>query len=141
LKDSSVCKLICTSLHNRIHPFIRYDTGDLIEPISHQRGSLAFRISEGRVGDFVIDRSGLKVSLTAIIFGRHHVAFKRLKHLQVRQNVPGQITLLVVPRTSDTNIVKLRQSFDFSGLNFDWEIEIIGAPVRTPAGKIQLKVC
>lgn len=141
LKDGSGCRLVCTSLHNRAHPFIRYDTGDLIEPISRQRGSLAFRINEGRIGDFVVDRLGLKVSLTAIIFGRHHAAFESLQHLQVRQNVPGQITLLVVPRTSNINLATLRQSFDFSGLNLDWEIEIIDSPVRTLAGKIRLKIC
>jgi phenylacetate-CoA ligase len=141
LKDDSGCRLVCTSLHNRAHPFIRYDTGDLVEPISRQRGSLAFRISEGRIGDFVVDRLGLKVSLTAIIFGRHHAAFESLQHLQVRQDVPGQITLLVVSRTSNINLATLRQSFDFSGLNLDWEIEIIDSPVRTLAGKIRLKVC
>ncbi len=140
-KDNPLFRLVCTSLHNQIHPFIRYDTGDLVEPISHQRGSLVFCIREGRIGDFVIDRSGLRVSLTAIIFGRHHVAFEYLKHLQVRQYVPGQITLLVVPRTSDIDLVTLRQNFDFSGLNLDWKIEIISAPVRTLSGKIQLKVC
>lgn len=140
LKDDSGCRLVCTSLHNGAHPFIRYDTGDLIEPISRQRGSLAFRISEGRIGDFVVDRLGLKVSLTAIIFGRHHAAFESLQHLQVRQDSPGRITLLVVPRSLSRDPSLLRQGFDFSGLNLDWELEIIGAPVRTPAGKIRLKV-
>ena len=141
LKDDSGCRLVCTSLHNRAHPFIRYDTGDLIEPISRQRGSLAFRVSEGRIGDFVVDRLGLRVSLTAIIFGRHHAAFESLQHLQVRQNDPGRITLLVVPRTLNIDLATLRQRFDFSGLNLDWEIEIIDSPIRTLAGKIRLKVC
>ena len=139
--DGSGDRLVCTSLHNRTHPFIRYDTGDLIEPISHQRGSLAFHIREGRVGDFVLDRAGKKLALTSIIFGRHHIAFESLQHLQVSQNFPGRITLLVVPRSSNFDLAALSRSFDFSGLNLDWEIEIIDSPVRTPAGKIRLKVC
>ena len=139
--DGSGDRLVCTSLHNRIHPFIRYDTGDLIESISVQRGSLAFHIREGRVGDFVLDRAGKKQALTSIIFGRHHIAFDSLQHLQVRQDVPGRITLLIVPRYSNFSLVTLSQGFDFSGLNLDWQIEIIDAPVRTPAGKIRLKVC
>lgn len=133
-------RLVCTSLHNRAHPFIRYDTGDLIEPISQLRGSLAFRIREGRIGDFVIDRLGLKVGLTAIIFGRHHSAFEGLQHLQVRQDAPGRITLLVVPRSPISDTSALRQGFDLSGLHLDWELEVIEAPVRTLAGKIRLKV-
>ena len=139
-KDDSECRLVCTSLHHRAHPFIRYDTGDLIEPISRQRGSLAFRIREGRIGDFVIDRLGLKVSLTAIIFGRHHAAFERLQHLQVLQNFHGRITLLVVPLSSSCDPSVLKQGFDFSGLNLDWDLEIVTAPIRTTAGKIRLKV-
>lgn len=136
----SGCKLVCTSLHNRIHPFIRYDTGDLVDSLHHQRGALAFSIREGRIGDFVLDRAGNKLALTSIIFGRHHVAFERLQHLQVRQDFPGQITLLVVLRSSCCDLSVLRQGFDFSGLNLDWKIEIIPNPIRTPVGKILLKV-
>lgn len=134
------CHLVSTSLHNRIHPFVRYDTGDLIKPLVQHAGSLAFRISEGRVGDFVTDRNGERHSLTAIIFGRHHRAFEHLQHLQVRQDSPGAITLLATPKDPRVAHDKLWEGFDLVGLDMDWKLEIRNAPVRTPAGKIQLKV-
>jgi phenylacetate-CoA ligase len=140
IEDSSVYCLVCTSLHNRVHPFIRYDTGDLIEPISHLGGSLAFRISEGRVGDFVVDRHGNKHALTAIIFGRHHDAFEHLQHLQIRDEGQGRITLVVTPRDSTVEADTLIQGFDLNDLDIEWRLQIVDAPVRTQAGKIRLKI-
>lgn len=133
-------RLVSTSLHNRVHPFIRYDTGDLVEPISCVGGSLAFRISEGRVGDFVLDRQQRRLSLTSIIFGRHHSAFDQLLHLQVKQDIPGRLTLLAVGRSDSLDIEDLRGGFDFTGLDLEWRIELLDAPLRTASGKIKLKV-
>jgi len=134
------CRLVCTSLYNRVHPFIRYDTGDLIEPVSQSGGSLAFRIKEGRVGDFVLDRQGNKLALTAIIFGRHHSAFEFLRHLQVRDDGQGRIALLVTPRDSTVDVETLRKGFDLDDLDIEWQLEMVGAPIRTQAGKIRLKI-
>ncbi|MDD2768311.1 MAG: hypothetical protein PHT19_06230 [Methylococcus sp.] len=133
-------RLVCTSLHNRAHPFIRYDTGDLIEPVSQQGGSLAFRITDGRVGDFVLDRHGKRHSLTAIVFGRHHAAFDLVKHLQLREDAPGFVTLMVTPRDAAVDRTTLRQGFDLDDLDIEWKLEVVEAPVRTQAGKIRLKI-
>ena len=133
-------RLVCTSLHNFVHPFIRYDTGDLIQPVFKFGASLAFRIVEGRVGDFVTDRNGRRLSLTSIIFGRHHSGFDDLLHLQVRQDAPGRITLLIVPRSLPVDVEAARANFDFSGLDLDWRLELLAEPLRTSAGKIRLKV-
>lgn len=134
-------RLVSTSLHNHIHPFIRYDTGDLVEPVSQVGGSLAFRITEGRVGDFVHDRLGRRHSLTAIIFGRHHAAFEFVQHLQVRELCHGIVTL-VVSRRRGCNMDKaeLLGAFDLDDLDIKWEIEIVNEPIRTKAGKIKLKL-
>jgi len=138
--QGSECRLVCTSLHNRVHPFIRYDTGDLVEPVSHCGGSLAFRITEGRVGDFIHDRQGRRHSLTAIIFGRHHEAFSLVRHLQVREDAPGVATLVVTPRTSAVDESALRQGFDLDDLDIEWRFQLVSEPVRTQAGKIRLKI-
>lgn len=133
-------RLVCTSLHNLVHPFIRYDTGDLISPVFSDGGALAFRIREGRVGDFVEDRNGRQLSLTSIIFGRHHAAFNDALHLQVRQTHPGHITLLVVPKVLPGDPAGLMAGFDFTGLALGFDIQILDKPVRTAAGKLKLKV-
>jgi len=133
-------RLICTSLHNRAHPFIRYDTGDVVEPVSERACSIAFRVTEGRVGDFVTDRRGNRHSLTAIIFGRHHPAFERLRHLQIRDDGQGRIMLLATPIGTAVSADDLWQGFDLSDLDMDFRLTIIAEPIRTSAGKILLKV-
>lgn len=133
-------RLVCTSLHNQVHPFIRYDTGDRIAPVSQGGASLAFRIREGRIGDFVEDRVGRRLSLTSIIFGRHHAAFNDVLHLQVRQTHPGHITLLIVPQQMPGDVARLLGGFDFTGLDLGFDIEVMDKPLRTAAGKLKLKV-
>jgi phenylacetate-CoA ligase len=133
-------RLVGTSLHNRVHPLIRYDTGDLIEPISVNGGALSFRITEGRVGEFVSDRSGRRHSLTALIFGRHHPAFDHLRHVQVRDHGEGRVSLVVTPRNPATTSDVLRPLFDLSNVDIAWTVEVVDAPVRTVSGKIRLLI-
>ncbi|WP_416137210.1 hypothetical protein ACM26W_11920 [Halomonas sp. HK25] len=140
IDQSSEQHLVATSLHNRVHPFIRYDTGDLIEPLSQQGGALEFRITEGRVGDFVRDLQGKRHSLTAIIFGRHHPSFSFLQHIQVREESPGNITLVATPQDKAISPQKLMSGFDLDDLDIQWQLEVVESPVRTPAGKIRLKI-
>jgi len=138
--QGNLCKLVCTSLHNKSHPFVRYDTGDLIELISDECGVLTFRIAEGRVGDFIVDADGQRHSLTAIIFGRHHMAFQFLRHLQVRQESTGVVTLIITPKDPSVEEEYLLKGFDLSDLNIEWLVEKVENPVRTSVGKIRLKV-
>ncbi|WP_162899997.1 CoF synthetase [Halomonas sp. JS92-SW72] len=133
-------RLICTSHHNFTHPFIRYDTGDLVEPVCFSEPSLAFRITEGRVGDFIIDRQGKRHSLTAIIFGRHHSAFSLLKHLQVREDSRGEISLVATPQDMAISTQRLMAGFDLDDLDINWNLEVVESPIRTQAGKIRLKI-
>ena len=138
--DGQAWRLVGTSLHNRTHPFIRYDTGDRIRPIHSEAGVLTFRIEEGRLGDFIHDRDGNRHSLTAVMFGRHHPAFRLIRHVQVRETAPGEIALLITPKDLDCDVGTLREGFKLEGLNMTWNLQILDAPVRTTAGKIRLKV-
>lgn len=133
-------RLVATSFDNLSHPFIRYDTGDIVEPISEGPQGLIFSIAEGRVGDFIYDRRGLPHSLTAVIFGRHHAAFSQIRHVQVCQVMPGKAILLVTANAPGANPEVLRNDFDLSGLDIEWEIQLLSEPVRSAAGKIKLKV-
>lgn len=137
--DGKAYRLVVTSYHNRVHPFIRYDTGDLIEPISQIGGVLTFRIAQGRIGDYITDNSGKRHSLTAIIFGRHHEAFNKIQHVQVRQEDSNLITLVVTPNNKE-QAQEIKAGFDLADLPFTWQFEFVEEPVRTPAGKIRLKI-
>lgn len=138
---SNSSRLVVTSFQNFCHPFIKYDTGDLVEPLSKPFQPLVFRVSEGRVGEFILDRFGKKHSLTAIIFGRHHSAFDSISHIQIRQIADGYAEVLITPlsRTS-LNLDSVSQGFDFSNIPIDFVFKFIEKPIRTSAGKIRLKV-
>ncbi|WP_404398446.1 hypothetical protein [Idiomarina loihiensis] len=139
-KLQSKYKLVSTSLHNRVHPFIRYDTGDLVDVIDSDKkiGKLEFRVTGGRVGEFVIDKDGVKHSLTAIIFGRHHRAFSEASHLQICQPKEGELIFVITVGCQRSGLTL--SSFDLKGLNFDFSILLVRSPIRTLNGKIKLKL-
>jgi len=133
--EGDTYRLVATSTHNLASPFIRYDTGDLIEPTFKDGLLECFRIKEGRNSDSVIDKNGRPISLTGLIFGRHHRAFDHSEHVQVRQPAPGKIEILVTSKEIRENWAEL---FDFSNAFFDVNFTQIDSPVRTPLGKVQL---
>jgi phenylacetate-CoA ligase len=135
IPDGESYRLVATSTNNFATPLIRYDTGDLIEP-NFKDGLLeSFRIKEGRNSDSVIDINGRSISLTGLIFGRHHKAFNHSEHIQVSQPAPGKIEILITSKETRSSWGDL---FDFSNSFFDVSFKQIESPIRTPAGKVQL---
>jgi phenylacetate-CoA ligase len=132
--------LVGTSFDNPWSPFIRYDTGDSIEPVEQDRGLLlSFRIASGRVGEFVLDRNGTPISLTALVFGRHHKGFDRAEFIQISQNQPGAATFHVTVRNSRTS-AELAEWFDTRDVAIDFTFESRKRPWRTPQGKVALLI-
>lgn len=133
--------LIGTSFHNFEMPLIRYDTGDLVEATKISTGGMVeeFAIKEGRSGDFIEDKNGKKIPLTALIFGRHHKAFDVADYIQIGQMEPGKATLYVtmkdVREQGDWG-----QLFDLTTVDIDFEFKVIEKPIRTAIGKLKLRV-
>ena len=135
IQEGDECSLVGTGYYNQASPFIRYDTGDLITPVKVNSGVLeSFEISSGRVGDFIIDTNGTRISLTALIFGRHHRAFSKADFIQVRSVSPGKATLVV---TGDS--VKL-EDFDLTNISVVFDLEIVEKPFKTKTGKLPLLI-
>lgn len=135
IPEGDTHRLIATSTHNFASPFIRYDTGDLIDPTFKDGLLESFRIKEGRNSESVIDMNARSISLTGLIFGRHHKAFEYSEHIQVRQSMAGKIDIFITSKTKRTDWADL---FDFSNAFFDITFSQIDTPIRTPAGKVQL---
>ncbi|NQZ48909.1 MAG: CoF synthetase [Moritella sp.] len=130
--------LIGTTIHNEIGPLIRYDTGDIIEPLAYKNGLLeSFKITEGRTGEFVTDKNGRNISLTALIFGRHHDIFGSADFIQVQQSEVGQLIIFVTTNNPTLNCAAL---FDSQGIEMDINFEIVNKPFKTKAGKVPLIV-
>jgi phenylacetate-CoA ligase len=134
-------RLVGTSFDNMAGPFIRYDTGDYVEPFFEKGHLAAFRVKEGRVGDFVVDRNGRRVSLTALVFGRHHELFSWARFLQVRQERPGEATIMVTcPVGGVRTEEEIRRGFDGSNVAIEFGFEVRREPFRTVGGKVPLLV-
>jgi len=133
--------LIGTSFHNFDMPLIRYDTGDLVEATRVSSGGLVeeFAIKEGRSGDFIEDKHGKKIPLTALIFGRHHKAFDVADYIQIGQIEPGQATLYVTMKNREIS-GDMAKLFDLTNVDVDFEFEVVERPVRTAMGKLKLRV-
>lgn len=133
--------LIGTSFHNFDMPLIRYDTGDMVEATKVSEGGLVeeFAIKEGRSGDFIEDKNGKKIPLTALIFGRHHKAFDVADYVQIGQTEPGKATLYVTMKDREVggDMAKL---FDLTNVDVDFEFKVVERPVRTGMGKLKLRV-
>ncbi|MFL7020130.1 phenylacetate--CoA ligase family protein [Vibrio cyclitrophicus] len=133
---SGESKLIGTSYYNYNSPFVRYDTGDRITDEEFESGILkSFKISSGRVGDIIFDKNGNPISLTALIFGRHHDAFNVIEFLQVFQSKDGFATLCI----TSINPVNI-DMFDLKNIDMDFEIKIMETPFKTAAGKVPLLI-
>ena len=114
-----VGRLVTTGFNNYGMPFIRYDTGDLGELVSRAGGIVTLSQVMGRSQDYIIDKNKLKHNLIATIYRYNINAFKKIKRWQIRQDVPGEITLIVIPSSNFTkmdeqeilNSVELFKSF------------------------------
>lgn len=89
-------RIITTGFCNYGMPFIRYDTGDLGKISSRNGGVITFENIEGRSQDHLIDKNNNKINLIASIYGYKMQAFKRIKRWQIKQDVPGEIELLII---------------------------------------------
>lgn len=134
-------QLIGTSYYNFVCPMIRYNTEDGIEVIDSTNEILeSFKILDGRVGEFVLDRNGKKIPLTGLIYGRHHRLFNYCRSLQISQQSPGlsKIHYCALPGVDLPEPASAL--FDSSGVEIDFSYESCAEPIRTKAGKIGLLV-
>lgn len=131
--------LVGTSYYNYASPLVRYDTGDLILPETQDGILSSFSIESGRVGEYVLDKSGQKVFLTALIFGRHHEAFNYVTHVQVFQPRSGLVLVLISHRTANLG-QKIKDLFDFSNVDMDFQFYQGEEPIKTTSGKVPLLV-
>lgn len=133
--------LVGTSYDNVVSPFIRYDTGDIVVPEFKDSIVDKFRVESGRVGGFITDLHGNRVSLTALIFGRHHKIFGYARFVQIRQNHPGVATIIItLPNDVDSSIIQREDMLNLTNVSIRFNFEVRSTPVYSPSGKVPLMV-
>lgn len=131
--------LVGTSYYNYASPLIRYDTEDSINSPQYVNDILeSFEIEDGRKGQFIIDKNGSKISLTGLIFGRHHKLFNHCSYIQIAQKSKGEATILYVQNKNENIIPEVL--FDSENININFHFERLESPIKTPSGKINLLI-
>jgi len=134
-------EIVVTSFYNYSMPFIRYQTGDIAIFSGNQNGIVKLARIIGRTQDYVIDKKGNKISITALVFGQHLNAFKKIIKWQIQQDVPGKITIRLI-KTNDfdsNDQVQLINHFK-EICDIETEIEYVSDISLTKRGKFRFVV-
>jgi phenylacetate-CoA ligase len=132
--------LMASSYYNHVSPFIRYDTEDNITDVNEEDGFLiSFSIKDGRSGEYIIDKNGKRISLTALIFGRHHRLFDYCSHIQICQMIKGQAIVIYVPKEKKTDF-NPEALFDSGNIEMEFSFRRISDPIKTKTGKLNLLI-
>lgn len=113
VKPGEVGRIVVTSLHNRVRPFIRYDTGDRAVYSGQVNGITEVKEILGRAQEFVWDKDGNKKFITTFVMGEHYKAFENIKAWQIIQCEVGKCNVMVVPDISyhDGNTNEIKEKF------------------------------
>lgn len=134
--------LVGTTYDNIASPLIRYDTNDIMDEVKIDNGILkSFTMtSGGRNGQYVVDANGKHISLTGLIFGKHHALFNYCSQLQISQKAKGKATIYYVPMDDLPIGFDPASLFDSRGIDIVFEFKQIAEPIKTKAGKVMLKI-
>jgi len=134
--------LVGTSFHNYDMPLIRYSTEDLIESNKNEYSMMDyFKITRGRNADFIEDRSGRKMSITSLFFGRHHKIFNIADYIQISQTKKGKgMFYITFKNQRPITESEAPDYFDLSNIDIDFDFVFLNEPVRTKRGKLKLKI-
>jgi phenylacetate-coenzyme A ligase PaaK-like adenylate-forming protein len=136
--ETNTKRIVGTNVSNLATPLIRYDPGDLA-----LLGGTGFprevRKFEGRGEDFIVLNNGQKIGAVNRIFENS----VNIKEAQVRQSIPGEITVLVAKRPDytardDATLIASLQHYLGSDIIID--IEYTTMVERTPSGKVRAVV-
>ncbi|MGZ5199318.1 MAG: hypothetical protein ACXWC4_06055 [Telluria sp.] len=133
LNENRAGEIVGTSLWNDVMPLIRYRTGDYgaIDAMGRCRAI------EGREQDFLLDRHGNRIPGLTIQIDPSTWDF--VSNYQLRQERPGAITLVLVPRregiaAAQAEAVRTAQVARWGAL-FDIAVEVAPEVERTSSGK------
>lgn len=133
--------LIGTNYFNFESPLIRYNTEDIVDEVGMESGVLkTFRITKGREGDFILDKNHIKISLTGLVFGRHHRIFNYCKHIQIKQEAPGTAIIYYVEGINPINEEEAYRYFDVSDVAIDFVFKSLKSPILSKSGKVNLLI-
>ena len=95
----------------------------------------------GRTQDFIFDKMGNRVLLTALIFAQHCKAFGHITKWQLEQNVNGEVTAHIIrgEKYSLQDEIEIYELFKKSG-NVETIFDYVEEIPLTPRGKSKMLI-
>ncbi|MHB1295052.1 MAG: phenylacetate--CoA ligase family protein [Anaerolineae bacterium] len=142
-----VGRVVGTGFDTFCMPFIRYATDDLASfasgPCACGRQLVRVQNLHGRVGEFLIARSGNPVPFNAVYAGSHARAWQMIREVQYVQERKGLVTIRVVraPGYSEQDVARTLEADLRARLReeeFAIQFAFVESVPRTARGKINL---
>jgi phenylacetate-CoA ligase len=140
-------EMVVTGFNNRVFPLVRYRTMDIAvytdESCSCGRNFKMIKSLDGRMQDFVINKSSVLVPLAPAVFNYNDMDWKGIKEFQVYQDKPGILIFKIVrERLVDESLEQMKQrliqSFNkIFNQAFDITITFVELIPRTRIGKFR----
>lgn len=129
-------EMVVTSFCNRGMPFIRYRTGDRVVVAKKKNGLIYFKKILGRTQDYIILKDKQKIFLTALIFGQHFNAFKKISRWQLIQNEVGKVNIKIIrlPDYSQADEDEIKEKFQ-NVADIELEFDYVDKIPLTKTGK------
>lgn len=139
VKKGEIGEVVVTSLSNFAMPLIRYRTGDYAVFGGNDDRFVYLDKVIGRTQDYIIDRRGKPVLLTALIFGQHNQAMGDIVQWQIEQNYPGIICIKIIKGKgfNDESEAEILRHFEIIG-NVDVTIDYVDYIEPTGRGKSKM---
>ncbi len=140
-KEGEMGEIVVTSFYNFVMPLIRYKTGDYAVVSKYDKNGIILEQIMGRTQDYVFNRNGDQVLLTALIFGQHFKALGNIKKWQIIQEEQGKIIMRIIKglKYNKEDEKEIRELFDVKG-NIDVIFEYVENIETTKRGKSKLLI-
>lgn len=138
--------IIGTSFHNLAFPFIRYDSGDrgqVSADCSCGRANVILKNVIGRDSEYLVDKDGNRISITAIYAAIHSDVLRNVAFCQFHQAVAGEVELYleVSPNFSKQDEHALLESLTIrSGNRIKYTPIYDKTIIKQSSGKIKLLI-
>ena len=140
--NAVIQEIVGTSFINPLMPLIRYKTQDygIIAKDECKCNRKHRRLSKviGREQEIAVGFKGEKITLTALIFGRHADYFNHIVKMQIINTEPGKLIVKVIPKKSFSNehIQEIENSLSRKeGMPFQTKVNVVDKIDGTKRGK------
>ena len=146
-KVENIKEIVGTSFINPLMPLIRYRTNDFgvefNQDCNCSRNHNSLKEIIGREQEMAVGFNGEKITLTALIFGRHLDYFSHIYKMQLFNTEPGKLVVNVVPKKTfdDKHQKEIISSLSVNeGMPFETSLEIVDDIQSTKRGKHKLLI-